>query len=73
MPVAKWNESLDVFVVREGVSGVFQPSDEVDDRCDNVCTELSLPLSFDGPALAGVWKIPISVTGDGASNAEAMT
>ena len=56
--------------VNEGVTG---PSDEVEDRCERICTELSLLLSFDGPALDGVWKIPISPAGEeGASKAEVM-
>jgi len=44
--------------------------DEVDDRWEIVCTELSLPLSLDGPALDGVWKIRISPLGETGSNAD---
>ena len=57
LPVAKlWKESQDDLVVRDGVTGVRHSSDaeELDDLCETVCVELSLPLSFDGPAFAGV-------------------
>ena len=51
---------------------MFHSSPESDDLCESVCSELAVPLSFDCPALAGVWKIPISPAGEGVSKAEAM-
>ena len=73
LPVAvEENESLDDLVVNAGVEGVCQFSEELDPRCDSTFAWLSYELLayLDGPAFEGVWKIPMSPTGEAGSKTE---